>query len=752
MNLKNPIMKKLVLNYKPLNYAFLLLLLCANSISSQTVLDETFGSAAIVAPYTGGTSTTPAAGITYTQASNGNISAVLAGTNAYLNFASNATNGKPHLTAAFSDIASGLNTASLTSNTKLVTWTVNMRVSKKMSSSSNTYLDGSDYLAVVLCSSSPNIIDGTVSGSVGYALILQRSLDNAAVPALNPGAVRLVKFQNGIGASVATGSIVSAALLTTPALNAGASATAAAPNNVSIKVEYNADFDSWTMYYREDPIAGGFADPAVGSLTKIGSVVDATYTSTAMTHFGYLASVSTSASASNQLQMDNFKIALSDLPAFSPTPNIERRQAIHNSPAPTVASLANVGTDVKYYTAATGGSALLSTTPITAGYYYVTQTIAGTESDRLPTYVYIGDTTLKTLPVYEPFNYPVSTATTASTDNKLVLINNDLASGTGYGPWSVAATVLPAVLSPDDMVLAAQPATWTSTVLPTPTGNALTFAGSGLDPQLLFAAPTSGSVYASCLLQVTNLNSITSGTSGTSTDVPPAPEQVFSFAYADSAAGSTTSYTAAVYLKSSTLTVGAFNIGINAAPADTIGVSDIVWSSTDSVLTDFLINTPITLVIQYSYDDKISKLWINPTSTTEPAATAATPARASSIAVDRVRLTQGANARTPFVTIDEIRVANNFSYVTGGTDLKVSTVNVSKFSAYPNPVTNGKLYISSENAAEKQVAIYSILGQKVLETKTTNNSEINVSKIAKGTYILKISEEGVSNTKKLIIQ
>jgi hypothetical protein len=79
-------------------------------------------------------------------------------------------------------------------------------------------------------------------------------------------------------------------------------------------------------------------------------------------------------------------------------------------------------------------------------------------------------------------------------------------------------------------------------------------------------------------------------------------------------------------------------------------------------------------------------------------------------------------------------------------------VDTSKFSAYPNPVTNGKLYISSESSSEKQVAIYSLLGQKVLETKTTNNTEINVSQLAKGAYILNVTEDGKSENKKLMIK
>ena len=710
-------------------FSLCLIFFCVTLGWSQTVFYEGFGPAP-VSPFDAGATS-------YTFASNGVISTMDdANANTYLNFNSDGTAGRPNLTAPFSALTPSSFNTTLTNNTNLVTWSVNMRVSRAMSSSSQSYADASYYLAVVLCASNANLTAGTGSNTDGYALILQRSLPTSAS---NPGGVRLVKFHNGIGSSVG-GSVVSPALLATPALNGGATATATAPNNVSIKVVYNPDFDSWQLFYREDPLSGGFADPTTGSYTSAGTaVVDATYTATAMTHFGYLAGLSTStATATNQFQLDNFNFSLDPLPAFTPPPTVEKKQAINNSPAPTVANLVAIGADLKWYAAATGGSALLSTDPITSGTYYVTQTLAGTESDRVASSIYVGDTSLKTLPLYENFNYSVG--------DKLITINNDTASGTGIGSWSVVPTILPAVLSPDDMLIAAQPGTWTSSVLPVPTGSALIFDRSGLDPQLLFTAPTTGAVYASCLFMVTNLNAITAGTSGTSTDVPPAPGQIFSFAYADAPAGSNTSYTAAVYLKSSA-TAGKFNIGINAAPVDPIAVGDIVWDT-----ADYDINTPITLVTRYSYDDLISKLWINPATTTEPAANATTLARTAALAVDRVRLNQSSNATTPYITLDEIRVANNFSYVTGGPDLKVAKMDVSKFSVYPNPVANGKLYISSDNSSEKQVAIYSILGQKVLDVKTSNNTEINVSKLAKGAYILNISEGGKSESKKLIIQ
>lgn len=733
-NQKTIIMKKQLPIQKRLTkffFSFCLIFLCANAGWSQTVFYEGFGPAP-VSPFNAGATT-------YAFASNGVIATMDdVNANTYLNFNSDGAAGRPNLTAPFAGLSPSTFSTTLTNNTKLVTWSVNMRASRAMSSSSQTYADASYYLAVVLCASNANLTSGTGSNTSGYALILQRSV---ATSASNPGAVRLVKFNNGIG-SAAGGSVVSPAILATPALNGGAAATAVAPNNVSIKVVYNPDFDSWQLFYREDPLSGGFADPTTGTFTSAGTaVVDNTYTSTAMTHFGYLCGVSTStATATNQFQLDNFNFQLDPLPAFTPPPTVEKKQAINSTPSPTVANLVAVGTDLKWYAAATGGSALLTSDPIASGTYYVTQTLAGTESERVASSIFVGDTSLKTLPFYESFNYTVG--------DKLVTINNDTASGTGIGSWSVVPTLLPAVLSPDDMLIAAQPGVWNSTVLPAPTANALIFDRSGLDPQLLFTAPTTGYVYASCLFMVTNLNAITAGTSGTSTDVPPAPGQIFSFAYATSEPGATTSYTAAVYLKSSA-TTGKFNIGINAAPVDPILAGDIVWDA-----ADYDVNTPITLVTRYSYDDLISKLWINPTSNSiEPAANATTLARAAALAVDRVRLNQSSNATTPYITLDELRVANNWGQALGGAaTLGIAKIDVSKFNAYPNPVTNGKLYISSESSSEKQVAIYSLLGQKVLETKTANNAEINVSQLAKGAYILNVTEDGKSDSKKLMIK
>lgn len=70
---------------------------------------------------------------------------------------------------------------------------------------------------------------------------------------------------------------------------------------------------------------------------------------------------------------------------------------------------------------------------------------------------------------------------------------------------------------------------------------------------------------------------------------------------------------------------------------------------------------------------------------------------------------------------------------------------------YPNPVPNGRLFIETAANAERTVAIYDLLGKNVLNT-TTSNSEINVASLNAGVYIVKITEEGNTTSRKLIIR
>ncbi len=82
---------------------------------------------------------------------------------------------------------------------------------------------------------------------------------------------------------------------------------------------------------------------------------------------------------------------------------------------------------------------------------------------------------------------------------------------------------------------------------------------------------------------------------------------------------------------------------------------------------------------------------------------------------------------------------------------KVQENTIEGLTFYPNPVTNGKLYISSKNNDDKQITIFDVLGKKVLQTLLTSK-ELNVASLSPGVYFIKIEEGDSSATRKLIIR
>lgn len=70
---------------------------------------------------------------------------------------------------------------------------------------------------------------------------------------------------------------------------------------------------------------------------------------------------------------------------------------------------------------------------------------------------------------------------------------------------------------------------------------------------------------------------------------------------------------------------------------------------------------------------------------------------------------------------------------------------------YPNPVSNGKVYITSKNDLDKEIIIFDVLGKKVLQT-TISSKELGVSNLSPGVYIIKINEGDATATRKLIVK
>ena len=74
------------------------------------------------------------------------------------------------------------------------------------------------------------------------------------------------------------------------------------------------------------------------------------------------------------------------------------------------------------------------------------------------------------------------------------------------------------------------------------------------------------------------------------------------------------------------------------------------------------------------------------------------------------------------------------------------------FGIFPNPVSNGKLYVKSSNKVTKQVEIYSMLGQRVYLKNVQTSEVIDVTNLNNGIYMLRVDEAGKIATRKLVIE
>ncbi|GAA4463658.1 hypothetical protein GCM10023093_12640 [Nemorincola caseinilytica] len=166
-------------------------------------------------------------------------------------------NGYVYTSAPTAGYAAPFNTT-LSSNPGVVTWTFNMYTSANASG-----FTGSDHNSVVvLGATNANI----ATAGNGYAVCFNPT---------TPRQIQLIRYTGGIQGT-RTNIIASAALL---------------PNGTryaSVRVTYDPSTNTWSLYVRDDA-TGPFGDPSAGVTALGGTAVDATYTGTPLTAFGFYA-------------------------------------------------------------------------------------------------------------------------------------------------------------------------------------------------------------------------------------------------------------------------------------------------------------------------------------------------------------------------------------------------------------------------------------------------------------------------------
>ncbi|MCX6266585.1 MAG: T9SS type A sorting domain-containing protein, partial [Bacteroidetes bacterium] len=201
--------------------------------------------------------------------------------------------GRTYITGPLSTYSSPF-ASTLNSNTGPVTWTFNMKTNRSTALSG---FDAGNYgSAVILAMTSSN---PTNTSTNGYAVVLVKGTTN--------NSVKLVRFANGLVLNSNVTTIIG------PSPDLGAMTRYA-----SIEVVYTPSSNTWQLYVRDDGSTTDPLDPAMGTLTQVGtSVVNSTYTSSAMTHFGFFWCHSNGAGSSNKAMYDNFKVDVT--PIVSPT-------------------------------------------------------------------------------------------------------------------------------------------------------------------------------------------------------------------------------------------------------------------------------------------------------------------------------------------------------------------------------------------------------------------------------------------------
>lgn len=297
------------------------------------------------------------------------------------------------------------------------------------------------------------------------------------------------------------------------------------------------------------------------------------------------------------------------------------------------------------------------------------------------------------LPYVEPFNYPA---------------------GIGLGTSQMWANLN----SGDNIAVVAGNLTYAN--FPNVSGNSISFTGAGIDCFTPFTATTSGTVYASFIMNVTDMANVTTDLSET---------------YFVGVTDATKSYKSRMFFKKNGTQ---YQLGF-----DTLNVTtnyDATLRNTGDV---------IFIVMGYDFGTNVLSAWINPNLSTFTAATPATLTATPAVALTELGgfiIRQDTDVKTPTMILDELRVNTTVQGL-----LAVNAPSIKGLKVYPNPVTNGRLAVETAANSLRTIAIFDLVGKQVLGTVTNENS-IDVSNLQAGIYVINITEAGKTATQKLVIE
>ena len=265
----------------------------------------------------------------------------------------------------------------------------------------------------------------------------------------------------------------------------------------------------------------------------------------------------------------------------------------------------------------------------------------------------------------------------------------------------------------------------------TPAGNSASFAADGIDCFSPITPTSTGTIYYSFLMNIGSMAGVTDANGG----------YIAGFGETNTNLGAT--------LWTKRVDDTNFNLGIEVRTANaantTFDTASYQTGQTYFVVVGYTFNSATTA-------DDVVNLWVNPVvGSPEPTATITDTHAATDLPnASRFFLRQDSSTETPTVQVDELRIGTTWVDVVPAT-AGLNDNNIDGLTMYPNPLSGNTLYLTSTANADMSVQVFDLLGKEVVKANVINNT-VNVAKLTAGVYVVKITEEGKTATRKLVIK
>lgn len=178
----------------------------------------------------------------------------------------------------------------------------------------------------------------------------------------------------------------------------------------------------------------------------------------------------------------------------------------------------------------------------------------------------------------------------------------------------------------------------------------------------------------------------------------------------------------------------------------TLGISS-TGSTADTIWPDDLsFDTTYRVTVKYDQDQNIAQLWVNASSETD-ASILGDDESDPGTSITQFGLRQSDSSQNEGILIDNLSISQTFSETLSTDQILSSNQTIG---LYPNPTNKGFVNITTNVSGQITVDVYDILGKVIISSKIDNN-RLDVSNLKAGMYVIKIKQNDIITTKKLII-